>query len=272
MAHYYINYKCEKKENTNQQNLVNLMTLTNNTPQISKNEKDQKIKKFAIEKTKNVKPNLKDFNAKFTKRENIDKKILRKFRKFIKEKNKKNLLDWIGIGLNQTQIDFWLNFIGDNMLPPMKYKENNEEFQFRSFNTKYLLWLLSHKGFINLYKIYLDEKYDELISMFIIKYSLKHNDELNQLIFYIKNLSDIFCKNYDEEIKEMDEEESDSGVKSVDTKLVSQCESQNDFDIFCFENYRCDFSKKSLRTRDNSFGKMSYGSFDYEKDYMFHDE
>jgi len=235
------------------------------------------------EENKKSKPCLKEFNAKFTKRENIDKKILRKFRKYIKEKNKKNLIDWNLIGLTPIQIGFWLNFIGDNMLPPMKYKENNEEFQFKSFNTKYLLWLLSHKGFTALYKVYLDEKYDELISMFVAKYTLKKNEELNQLIFYIKNLPDIFCQNNDEEMKEIEEEESDeqslSGVKSVDTKLVNQSVfdgSQNDFDIFCFENYKyqfvCDFSKNSLRTRDNTNGKMSYGSFDYEKDYMFHNE
>jgi len=183
------------------------------------------------------------------------------------------------IGLTSIQVGFWLNFIGDNMLPPMKYTENNEEFHFRSFNTKYLLWLLSHKGFISLYKMYLDEKYDELISMFVTKYNLKHNEELNQLIFYIKNLSDIFCKNNDEEIKEMEEEGSDGqslvGAKSLVNQSVIDG-SQNDFDIFCFENYRyqfeSDFSKKSLRTRDNSFGKMSYGSFDYEKDYIFHDD
>jgi len=198
------------------------------------------------EKTKS-KPNLKEFNAKFTKRENIDKKILRKFRKFIKDKNKKNLIDWEAIGLNSLQVEFWLNFIGDNMLPPMKYKENNEEFQFKSFNTKYLLWLLSHKGFISLYSTYLDEKYDELISMFISKYNLKQNDELSQLIYYIKNLSEIFCRNYDEEMKEI-EDESDGQSLKTNTNLVGQSttDSQNDFDIFCFENYS---KKKPLYER-----------------------
>jgi len=58
----------------------------------------QKHKKFIInkeessEKTINIinkVPMLKDYNIKFTKRENIDKKVLRKFRKFLKEKTKK---------------------------------------------------------------------------------------------------------------------------------------------------------------------------------------
>jgi len=46
-------------------------------------EKDQK-NKYKV-------PTLKDYNIKFTKRENIDKKILRKFRKYLKEKTKKKI-------------------------------------------------------------------------------------------------------------------------------------------------------------------------------------
>jgi len=85
MAHYYINYKCEERQDNNNQHET--VTLTNNTPQ-----KTTRIQKFVINKQENIaksKPSLKEFNAKFTKRENIDKKILRKFRKYIKEKNKK---------------------------------------------------------------------------------------------------------------------------------------------------------------------------------------
>jgi len=87
MAHYYINYKCEERQDNNNQHET--VTLTNNTPQ-----KTTRIQKFVINKQENIaksKPSLKEFNAKFTKRENIDKKILRKFRKYIKEKNKKKL-------------------------------------------------------------------------------------------------------------------------------------------------------------------------------------
>jgi len=43
------------------------------------------------QKNKNKTVTLKDYNIKFTKRENIDKKILRKFRKYLKEKTKKKL-------------------------------------------------------------------------------------------------------------------------------------------------------------------------------------
>jgi hypothetical protein len=97
---------------------------------------------------------------KFTKRENVDKKIIRKFRKFLKDLLKKNKLPHIS--------EFWIIFIKNNLLPPVQYSNSNigEEINFKSFNTNYLLWLFSHDGGIDLFNLFKDIKYIEIIEMF----------------------------------------------------------------------------------------------------------
>jgi len=149
-----------------------------------KNESKQKIKI----------PFLKEFNIKFTKRENIDKKILRKFRKFLKDKLKKGTLnlDTFLTNIDQHNKNFWTTFINDNLLPPMKFKENNEIVEFKSFNTTYMVWLLSHKGSVELYEIYIKENFNDVLNLFVSKFNLKENDELNQLRVYVANLASIF--------------------------------------------------------------------------------
>jgi len=155
-------------------------------------------------------PFFKDFSVKFTKRENIDKKILRKFRKFLKDKTKKNMINWEMLGLNNVQKKFWICFIGDNLLPPMKYvnKESNENVDFKSFNTNYMVWLLSHKGSVELYDLYLNEQYMEVLNIFIIKFALKDTEELNQLQVDIKNLAHIFHTAIDNEENALNKNEN----------------------------------------------------------------
>jgi len=84
--------------------------------------KEEKKTKFLVNKKSDKEatkikykiPFLKEFNIKFTKRENIDKKVLRKFRKFIKDKIKKGHINLSNFGLNNTQKEFWNFFIDDN--------------------------------------------------------------------------------------------------------------------------------------------------------------
>ena len=61
------------------------------------------------------KSKLKEFQFKFTKRENIDKKILRKFRKFLKEQYKKNQINVINILSNNK---FWSDFVSLTYVHP----------------------------------------------------------------------------------------------------------------------------------------------------------
>lgn len=132
-------------------------------------------------------PFLKDFVIKFTKRENIDKAILRKFRKYIKEKSKKKLINF-----DEESSVFWKYFVFENLFPPMKYIENNEVIEFKSFNTTYMMWLLSHKGSSDLYEIFLKENYQPLYQYFIKKFNIMLPEEKDQVSFYLCNLVKIF--------------------------------------------------------------------------------
>jgi hypothetical protein len=130
-----------------------------NVKKILENKKESKF--AVIKEPKNKKISIaKDFIFKFTKRENIDKKVLRKFRKFLKIVKKQNQL----IEINK----FWFSFINDNILPPMTYTNNayNDNVAFKSFNTTYMLWLFSHPGGIELYEMFLIDNKNSIISAF----------------------------------------------------------------------------------------------------------
>jgi len=72
----------------------------------------------------------------------------------------------------------------------MKYQPENVEY--KSFNTTYMVWLMSHKGAVELYEIFINEHFEEILNMFISKFNLKEGEELQQLRVYIKNLASIF--------------------------------------------------------------------------------
>ena len=137
----------------------------------------------SIKKTK-----LKEFQFKFTKRENIDKKILRKFRKFLKEKYKKNQANVVSIISNNK---FWQDFITLNLLPPFSY--NAEEKDFKSCNTGYMCWVFEHPSSVDLYNIFIKSNYQNLISHFEMKYHLNSSDEeYIQLKTYLNTLALVF--------------------------------------------------------------------------------
>jgi len=262
-------------------------------------EGDKKTKfqanKNKSEKTKEGKdkvkvkiPYFKDFNIKFTKRENIDKKILRTFRKFLKEKLKKNGVNWYALGLNTAQKEFWINFIGENLMPPMKYKDVTECIEFKSFSTNYIVWLLSHKGSVELYSYFINEKHEDVAGTFISKYNLKSSEEVQQLNSYIKSFAYIFNsakENYDdkEESKVENEEEHRDFTHFVESNAHFENKTQNpktkepqicnkiNNDIFSQDIYESN-NKFEWNVKFDDYNKMFNNSFDYDKDYMFNEE
>jgi len=88
LEHYYVHPNfVEKKEMDN----IDLNVATKQSSEKKIKSSNKIIVKEKDQKNKYKVPTLKDYNIKFTKRENIDKKILRKFRKYLKEKTKKKL-------------------------------------------------------------------------------------------------------------------------------------------------------------------------------------
>jgi hypothetical protein len=188
------------------------------------------VNKNPVTSNKESKPKIKiqffkDFNVKFTKRENIDKKILRKFRKFLKEKNKKSLINLDSFNINKV---FWNKFIVDNLLPPMKYQAENVEY--KSFNTNYMVWLMAHKGGVELYNFFVSENFESIISMFISKFNLKDNDELQQLKIYVKNLANIFYTAINDKESTLTDNSNEEVVPTTTKKTES---------IMCESTYNC---------------------------------
>ena len=153
------------------------------------------IMSLAKEKIKKKIPFLKEFNPKFTKRENIDKKVLRKFKKYLKDyyKSKKNDFDKL------DNKEFWIFFLNGNLFPPMKFyqKDQNRTVEFKSFNTQYMAWVFSHKSSAQLYEMFLKENGDELYNSIIKKFKIscdsrENIDTLFQLRSYVFNIADIF--------------------------------------------------------------------------------
>ena len=93
-------------------------------------------KKYTIENNikkrfRDIHPFLKNFNPKFLKKENIDKKIFRRFRKFVKSlyKNNKNS------PIFSKNAFFWKKFYIKNLLPPVQIIDNGELIEHKSFNS-----------------------------------------------------------------------------------------------------------------------------------------
>jgi hypothetical protein len=149
----------------------------------------------AKEKLKNLVPFLRDFKPKFLKKENIDKKILRKFRNFVK------ILCKLSPELVSIHNDknFWKNFTTINLLPPMRYDDDlGIRIEFKSFNTKYLLWLFSKDGCAKLYKDFVTKSGDQILHDFVASYDLKNNLTedciIEKLKYYIYAIPEIYSK------------------------------------------------------------------------------
>lgn len=176
-------------------------------PVNKKKEKDQAKKIFIIKKVgkrhqrlKNKLPFLRYFNPQFTKRENIDKKILREFKNFLREKLFVENSAYTSSLVSIPNISFWAEFVNQNLLPPMEFtiQETNEKIVFKSFNTNYLNWIFSIEGAEDLYDEFIKKHGDNIIAFLIKRYELQGcqqtNDEIHQLDFYIRNIIEIYKK------------------------------------------------------------------------------
>lgn len=146
------------------------------------------------EKLKNFIPFLRDFKPRFLKKENIDKKILRKFRNYLKTiyKTENEIA-------NGDKV-FWKDFINTNLLPPMRYIESNKRIEFRSFNSKYLIWLFSKQDCATNYKEFANKYGEIILEEFISAYDLARKNTtteigiIDQLSYYIRAIPDIYCR------------------------------------------------------------------------------
>ena len=206
------------KENDNNKNYIKLENKKRNrTSKLSTSSKTSlnKSSSFSVKKTK-----IKEYQFRVCKRENIDKKILRKFSKFLKLQNKlkinSNIMDYV------KNSEFFQDFIKYNLMPPFEYKEENVKF--KSFNTKYLLWFFGHKFSQELYNIFMESNYDEILELITKTCKFNENlDELNLLKSYLYKIPQIFGPVEEEshDSNEINFEENDSSGNNMNNSYFS---------------------------------------------------
>jgi len=137
---------------------------------IPKSNKDQDRLKDQI-------PLFKNFNPSYIKRANIDKKIIRKFRNFLKSQNNNN---------NNNFNSHWNLFIQGKLLPPFKIFDDilKKEIQFKSYNTNYLIYIFQLENAYNLYNQFLKKEAQKVLDNLIRDYNLEKKDDIENLKFY----------------------------------------------------------------------------------------
>ena len=111
------------------------------------------------------------------KKENIDKKIIRKFRRFVSLMKKEVSFEEDNGFINK--------FVNQEFLPPFKC----DNIEFKSFNSDYFTWLFSNKAMCNLYNQFADEYYITIAEDFVDVYNLSKNENemVKSLPIYKKN-------------------------------------------------------------------------------------
>ena len=190
---------------------------------------NNKVKK----RFRDIYPFLKTFNPKFLKKENIDKKIFRRFRKFIKFLYKENSKSPI---FSKNPF-FWKKFYIKNLLPPVKVVvDNGELIEHKSFNTQYLIWLFAQEGTTELFKLFTQKELDNVINNFVSEYHLNKYKEpniiekLKQYITFIPEIYDSYNtgekKVILEETKEIFDTNECSGKKEDDITNLESYDSE----------------------------------------------
>lgn len=131
-------------------------------------------------KESKVSTKVQESTFKILKRENIDKKIIRKYRKFLSELSKKKLID-----INDSLI---YNFCKGYIIPPFK----NKEVEFKSMNTSYLVWLVTQQRLFDHYEEFVKENLKKISSSIIQNFSINDKEEIEYLKNYIKSFTRIY--------------------------------------------------------------------------------
>lgn len=135
------------------------------------------------DKNKNVKLNrLKPYVFKKFKRENIDKKTLRKYRRYllirIKQLDPKSL----------TKI--MTDFLNNSLFPPFTI----DDISFKSFNTSYLIWIFSHADLAEFYEEYIEMNLERMVNFLAETFKVKDECEIETLTNYLKNMAKIYSE------------------------------------------------------------------------------
>jgi hypothetical protein len=133
---------------------------------------------FESRRELNINPKKKE-KTKNIRKINFTKKIVRKFKRYLKTR------------LDTIRYDFWILFVKENYLPPFKLDDNNE---FKSFSQLYLKWLFSHEGGIELYNDYIIQIGDREIKCMLDSYLIKDELQREKMEKYFREFALIFSE------------------------------------------------------------------------------
>ena len=232
--------------NKNNNNIIinnNSDSITNNFNSIG-NKRNSKISINSKSSNKSYKSDLrkkkiKEFKFKQLKRENVDKKILRKFKKFLKHilKNKNEKENDNEVKNYISNNEFWFDYIKMNLMPPFCY--DKEKISFKSFNTQYLCWFFEHKFSLELFNIFIKNNYDDLLELIVNAYNLnEQSDDFVLLKTYINTMPLIYGK---------ESQNKSTACSSNDNKPIDDEINNNQISIEEEDNKICD---------DKNFGNM----------------
>ena len=228
--------------------------------------KKYEIKNNPKKRFRDIHPFLKTFNPKFLKKENIDKKIFRRFRKFVRSiyRTNKNL------PLFKKNPLFWQKFYSKNLLPPVKImlSQNGQLIEHKSFNTQYLIWLFNQEGTSELFEMFAKNETENVIKNFIEEYDLsdsKEPDIIGKLREYIKYIPEIYCgQNHIKKII-LEENISNMEINNLNKKeeedlesIESGISSSNPFNLKFDEIGKKNFKEISYDNPDFAFENSFY--------------
>ena len=152
--------------------------------------KSKKVKKENNEDSLFKKlPILSSFKPKYTKRETIDKKIIRSFKQFIVNQYNQKLFD----PNTSKDYSFYIILINKNILPPIDFIDvrTNEKVYFKSFNSNFLLWFFSKEGIKELYNKFINIEGEKFLENISNHYKISEREKI-ELWNYLINLPFIF--------------------------------------------------------------------------------
>ena len=259
---FFINNNFNDKE-------INNNSKINNNNKNNKNESNNKTNnlKFKSYKYDFRKKKIKEYKFITIKRENVDKKILRKFKKFLKHKLKEKADNEIKNYIKNN--GFWPDYIKMNLMPPFSYEKEN--ISFKSFNTKYLCWFFEHKFSLELFNIFIKIKYNELIDLIKEHYKLKEDsNDYNLLKTYINSMPMIYGNEstrstaFSSHIAESDEEYIKKNSEQISIEEENSSENNNNsINNSIDKNKNNKMLIESEINKDNNYINNNNINFDY---------
>lgn len=177
-------------------NQLNVVSSNNNQEKIFSSDKladnNNDTNNNVLKVNKNFKlSSLKSFNFRMLKRENIDKKLLRKFRGYLQNKVAKSGPKYLKNKTESITDAFTSNFLKKRLYPPFKAEDGTF---FKSFSTSYMIWFFSHSQIHPEYNEFIRLNIDNLTDYLSKTFKVDDVVEISSLKSYLGQVCHIYSE------------------------------------------------------------------------------